>query len=328
MNELLDFLADASDLEQQRWASLFDDGAPVNDDAPRQGRPQRLGTGIVPQDEDEDAEHPAAAPRGRPHLQRAILARLDAQVRHDLRARHESAGNATAVRRLDELSHPDTNHEWLWALSCHRGPLLDASDYVEAVRVRVGAAGPSEPVPCNLCGCELLDSAGAHALCCSRAEATKGHHALARQVYDTAKICDPATEFEEPGLIPGTRLRPADVLIGALGHGLTALDIGIASPDACNAGPDCVASMYARKIGDYAPYSDVLDRQNILYQPLIWSVFGRPQPPDDIHPPQTREPPLKAEGMLGRGVAVPPLDGCGWGCAGTPRRRAGARLLA
>eukprot|EP00974_Lingulodinium_polyedra_P123716 11187865-Lingulodinium_polyedra.AAC.1 len=88
-----------------------------------------MGTGIVPQDEDEDDEHPAAAPRGRARLQRAILTRLDAQVRHNLRARHEAAGNATALRRLDELSHPDTNHEWLWALSRHKGPLLDARDY-------------------------------------------------------------------------------------------------------------------------------------------------------------------------------------------------------
>jgi hypothetical protein len=101
---------------------------------------------------------------------------------------------------------------------------------------------------------------------------------VARQVFDAAKICDPSTELEAGGLIPGTRLRPADVLTGALGHGLMALDVGIASPDAQNAGADCVASMYARKVAYYAPYSDVLDRQGILYQPLVWSAFGRPHP--------------------------------------------------
>ena len=159
-----------------------------------------------------------------------------------------------------------------------QGALLDHQDFVEALRLRVGAAGPSEPTPCHLCGTALLDSAGSHALCCCRAEATKGHHALARQVYEAAKSCDPATELEAQNLIPGTRLRPADVLTGALGHGLTALDIGIASPDACNAGPDCVSSMYERKTAYYAPYSDVLDRQNILYQPLVWSAYGRPHP--------------------------------------------------
>ena len=65
---------------------------------------------------------------------------------------------------------------------------------------------------------------------------------------------------------------------GALGHGLTALDVGIASPEAYNAGPDCVSSTCARKAACYAPCSDVLDRQNILYQPLVWSAYGRPHP--------------------------------------------------
>ena len=36
--------------------------------------------------------------------------------------------------------------------------------------------------------------------------------------------------------------------------------------------------MYARKTEYYAPYSDVLDRQNVLYQPLVWSAYGRPHP--------------------------------------------------
>eukprot|EP00959_Pyramimonas_sp_CCMP1952_P289349 6051724-Pyramimonas_sp.AAC.1 len=69
-----------------------------------------MGSGIVPLDEDDDDEHPAAAPRGRAHLQRAILARLDTQARLELRERHAQAGNHPALRRLEDLSHPDTNH--------------------------------------------------------------------------------------------------------------------------------------------------------------------------------------------------------------------------
>ena len=105
-----------------------------------------------------------------------------------------------------------------------------------------------------------------------------GHNAIARHVFDDAKTCDPNTELEAEGLIHGTRLRPADVLTGALGHGLTALDVGIASPDAQHAGDDCATTMYARKTAYYASYADMLDRQNILYQPLVWSAWGRPHP--------------------------------------------------
>ena len=154
---------------------------------------------------------------------------------------------------------------------------MDSRRFVEAVRLRLGAAGPIDSVPCNLCG-KLLDQAGSHAHCCSRAEATRGHHSVARHIMDVAKACDPASEAEAAGLIPGTQLRPADVLTGALGNGLTALDIGITSPDASNAGTDCTASMYARKISTYAMYHDVLDRQNITYQPLVFSAYGRPHP--------------------------------------------------
>ena len=80
------------------------------------------------------------------------------------------------------------------------------------------------------------------------------------------------------GLVPGTELRPADILTGALGNGLTALDIGISSPDACNAGDDCTRSMASRKLDKYREHQAVLDRQNIVYQPLTFSCYGRLSP--------------------------------------------------
>ena len=89
---------------------------------------------------------------------------------------------------------------------------------------------------------------------------------------DVAKACDPACELEPARLIHGTRLRPADVLTGALGTGLTALDIGIASPDARHAGADCTSTMYSAKVEYYAPHADAFSSQNITYQPLIWSA--------------------------------------------------------
>ena len=188
------------------------------------------------------------------------------------------AGDSAALHRLAELGHEENDHAWMWHLSKHRGPVLTNDQFVEALRVRLGAAGPEEAVPCALCGTELIDSAGAHAHCCAKGESTRGHHKVSRKILDAAKQCDPSAEHEAKDLIPGTRLRPADVLTGALGNGLLALDIGIASPDAAHAGEDCTATMYANKLAFYAPHAHVLERQNIQYQPLVWSSYGRPHP--------------------------------------------------
>ena len=75
-------------------------------------------------------------------------------------------------------------------------------------------AGPTDPVPCRLCGKETIDSNGAHALCCSKSEITRGHNHVARTIFDVVAACDPAAELEAADLIPGTRLRPADILTG------------------------------------------------------------------------------------------------------------------
>ena len=101
---------------------------------------------------------------------------------------------------------------------------------------------------------------------------------MARRVHDAAKVCDPGAELEAPGLVPGTRLRPADVLTGALGNGFLALDVGVASPDAAAAGPDCAATMYRRKVEYYSAHADALARHNITYQPLVFTCYGRPHP--------------------------------------------------
>jgi len=166
------------------WASLFQDdeasqgGGTMVERAQHAGRPQRLGAGIVPLDEDEDAEHPAfyvppVTGLGM-HLQHILLGYSDRHLRERMLARGGTAQDLPALRRLNDLADPECDHNWLWNLSRHRGPVLQPAQYVEAVRVRLGAAGPSEPVLCRRCRRELLDSAGSHAHCCSLGEATRG----------------------------------------------------------------------------------------------------------------------------------------------------------
>ena len=121
------------------------------------------------------------------------------------------------------------DHSWLWRLSKHRGPILTDEEFVEALRLRLGCAGPTDPVDCGICGKELLDSAGSHAMCCAKAESTHGHYEVTKQVLAAVHQHDPGAETEVPGLIPGTALRPADILTIDVGGGTVALDIGIIS---------------------------------------------------------------------------------------------------
>ena len=87
--------------------------------------------------------------------------------------------------------------------------------------------------------------------------------------------CGDLTALETVGLIPSApTLRPADLLNSAAVPGrLAALDVGIISPDANNAGEDCCQSMFARKRHDYAKYLDELEqREGIIFKSLIWAV--------------------------------------------------------
>ena len=114
-----------------------------------------------------------------------------------------------------------------WPLSPHRGPVLDVPDHVEAIRLRLGIAGPTEPTPCRLCGKDTFDSNAAHALCCDKSNITRGHHNVARAIFNIAAACDPSAELEASDLIPGKQLRHADVLTGAIGSGRHAIDVGL-----------------------------------------------------------------------------------------------------
>ena len=57
---------------------------------------------------------------------------------------------------------------------------------------------------------------------------------------------------------------------------VTGFGIPSSGPEAAGAGEDCAEAMRQRKFQVYAPYADALDRQNIVYHPMVWSAFGRP----------------------------------------------------
>ena len=216
--------------------------------------------------------------RKRTKIQGVITAYIDSGVREGLLQMHESEGSWAARMRLAELGDSSVVHTWLWRLNPRHGSTLEADEYVDSVRFRLGCAGPAEPTTCAACNSGILDTGEAHASCCALGEATRGHNAVSSLIHAAAQQCDHTSELEVPGLIPGTVLRPDDVLTSALGNAYTALDVSICSPHASEAGVDCTQSRVEAKLEHYGPHLPALLRQNISYILIVWSAYGRPHP--------------------------------------------------
>ena len=168
-------------------------------------------------DGEGDPEHPAATQGKVLRVQAMVTNALDANVRDSMRKHLEDSENHPATRRLDELCHKDMSHSWLWHLSKHRGLVFSNEEFLEAVRIRLGCAGPTEPVPCSRCGA-LLDCAASHAACCAIGESTRGHYGVVKQLLPRVLQCDPTAETEVPNLIPGSACRYPHPSFGQLPH--------------------------------------------------------------------------------------------------------------
>ena len=118
---------------------------------------------------------------------------------------------------------------------------------------------------CAACNTRLLVTGALHASCCALSEATRRHNAVAQIAQEAAHECDHPAETEVPGLIPGTGLRPADVVTSAIGNALTALDVCICSPHPQEAGLDRTQSIIDSKLAHYGSHFNTLVAQNIDY---------------------------------------------------------------
>ena len=130
---------------------------------------------------------------------------------------------------------------------------------------------------CGCCGTKVTVTKGVHALLCAGAEATIGHNHCRDVLLSGVAIGDPGSCTEVPGQVPSHPLwRPADILTRAAVPGvLAALDIGIASPEACDAGEDCLDAMVSKKLVRYREALPQLVSQGISYTPVPVSCFGR-----------------------------------------------------
>ena len=166
----------------------------------------------------------------------------------------------------------------MYALAPTSRHTLEPDAYVDAVRLRLGAAGGPSDAVCRVCGrCGVID--GAHALCCAPGPSTRGHNEARDCLLALARRGDPHAEPEALGLLPAAPgLRPADVLTSAAGgNGLVALDVGVASPDslAAVAFGDALEAMRRRKARVYAAFGEAMRAAGLEYAPLPWSCWGR-----------------------------------------------------
>ena len=238
-------IADAAAASEQWWGDLSASAPQAEQtEDPEEVPVAHVGGGLVAEVGAEDEEHPAAQ-KNLPAflLQRRLADLVDRRIGDALAHSLGEAGRWPDVRRLQEVSDPGCNHEWLWQSSPDVGLAFTPVEYVTAVRLRLGAAGPDEPAVCGRCGVSLLDACAAHALCC--ANAVVGHNDVRDELHAAASTCDPSAELEPLGLISShPTLRLADILTSAALPGrLAALDVGVASPDAAGAGADCTISM-------------------------------------------------------------------------------------
>ena len=167
--DLLSKLDEAYAESHLSWQNVLSGSEPAMRDQPYPA--PRHARGITPDDGDGDDEHPHT--RKRTKIQGVITAYIDSGVRESLLQMHECEGSWAARTRLAELGDSNVDHTWLWRLNPRHGPTLDADEYVDSVRFRLGCAGPAEPITCAACNSGVLDTGAAHASCCALGEATR-----------------------------------------------------------------------------------------------------------------------------------------------------------
>ena len=79
--------------------------------------------------------------------------------------------------------------------------------------------------------------------------------------------------MEAAGLVPSNPdLRPADILTrSAVPNTLTAVDVGVKSPEAAGAGDDCAQAMVEEKLRHYANVIPEREQAGITYLPATFS---------------------------------------------------------
>ena len=134
------------------------------------------------------------------HLKMFSMLFGNSQLRRHLTTLSELRRNED-MRRLQELRHKNTDHDWVNHINYKTGTVMQQHDYIIAIQHRLGCSFLPEASTCRLCG-EALDRRACHATCCARAEATRGHYGLVKALMTVIRVADASAATEVPGLTP------------------------------------------------------------------------------------------------------------------------------
>ena len=137
---------------------------------------------------------------------------------------HENEGSWVARTRLAELGDSSVDHTWLWRLNPRHGLTLEADEYIDSVRFRLGCAGPVEPVTCAACNSGILDTGAGACLLLRPWRGDTGTQCRFRPfcMQQCSSAITPL-KWRFPVSSLARDLRPADILTSALGQRLHCL---------------------------------------------------------------------------------------------------------
>ena len=166
--------------------------------------------------------------------QRALSLEIDKVEEEELKTQVIALGGVTGVRenaRLTCLSQPYAG-SWLNVVpSPALGLHLRASEFVPAVKLRLGMDVFSSDGPCPACSSHS-DRLGDHALCCATGGSRIGrHNALRDMLHSTAVAAGIGATKESQHLLPDSGRKPADIFLPYWTGGKdTALDVTVVHP--------------------------------------------------------------------------------------------------
>ena len=179
------------------------------------------------------AEEPMTSDSIQNYTQKMLSAKIDLHNHHTLLENLKAAGSLREVARFLSVSLKDAHAgDWLTVPpSPGLGLLLRPSEFVAALRYRLGHPVFASDGPCPACG-QPSDRLGDHALNCAwQGERIARHNSLRDTLHSAAAKAALGPTKEGQYLLPGEGGKPADIFIPRHAGGKdAALDVTVINP--------------------------------------------------------------------------------------------------
>ena len=191
----------------------------------------------------------------------------------------EAEGNIREIARINSLSLPYAG-AWLETVPIPAlGLYLQPSEFVQAIRYRLGCPIYDRAGPCPACQKES-DELGDHAMCCAhQGERITRHNALRDAIHNIASAAALNPIKEGQHLLPGNNRRPADIYLRGWAAGRdAALDVTVTNPlqqatiqGAATSPGHALRARFSSKMNSAA---EQCQAQGISFLPLVFESLG------------------------------------------------------